>query len=70
MFDIFGWIRNYARQAVLAGLADAARDIASGAVGDGAKQLELQLKGLSLPAPEELPEPEANGESRKKAKVK
>jgi hypothetical protein len=47
MFDIFGWIRNYARQAVLAGLADAARDIASGAVGDGAKQLELQLKGTS-----------------------
>lgn len=76
MLNIFGWIRTQARQAMLAGIADAVTDIANSAAADADLRLQRLLNGKGavdvVPEPLPAPEPDAsgNGHDRKKARAK
>ena len=67
MFDIFGWVRNGAKQAFLAGLADAVKEVSGNRVDDGAEALTIQL---ALPAPAPEPEEGVAEKNGKKHKVR
>lgn len=52
MFDLFGWLRNRVKSAVLAGVSDAVQDIAGTGDGDelsAIHNLQLQLTTGSEP---------------------
>ncbi|VTT97605.1 unnamed protein product [Gemmataceae bacterium] len=70
MFDVFGWLRKKARDAVLGGIADAVQEVAPGdapADLDGLRALLARTDARAL-APATDPAPEPEPAARRKAK--
>jgi hypothetical protein len=65
MFDLFGWLRRKAREAVLGGISDAVSEVSAG---DGPPDLERLRAMLAAPDAKALAAPADDAEPARKRK--